>query len=106
MTRSLTVHGLGPYYRTAKQGGQPGNYLFICRRPQSGTEFDMAEAQQEQEAFFALLSTFELERPIVSVSDLADGAALFEVLKHVYVYITVRVPPIPISVLLKFPNNL
>ncbi|KAI5124070.1 hypothetical protein M0805_003897 [Coniferiporia weirii] len=43
----------------------------------------MAEFQKEQDAFFALLATFDLSRPVVSVSDLSDGAALFEVLQVV-----------------------
>lgn len=41
--------------------------------------------QREQDAFFAFLATFELERPVVSVSDLSDGEPLFEVLQVVYV---------------------
>ncbi|KAH8108457.1 HOOK-domain-containing protein [Phellopilus nigrolimitatus] len=43
----------------------------------------MAESQKEQDAFFALLATFELSRPIVSLSDLCDGTPLFEILQVV-----------------------
>ena len=46
----------------------------------------MSELQQrrEIEAFFNFFSTFNLARPVSAVSDLADGAALFQVLSLVY----------------------
>ena len=44
---------------------------------------DIDEVQKEQDAFIALLSTFELEQQVVSVSDLSDGAALLAVLQVV-----------------------
>ena len=43
----------------------------------------MAEDQMEQDAFLALLSTFEIDRKVVSVSDLSDGAPLLAVLQVV-----------------------
>lgn len=45
----------------------------------------MADQQREQDAFFAFFATFELERPVVSLSDISDGQPLFEVLQVVYV---------------------
>ena len=46
----------------------------------------MSELQQrrEIEAFFNFFSTFNLARPVSAISDLADGAALFQVLSLVY----------------------
>ena len=43
------------------------------------------DLQKETDAFFSFFSTFELSRPVLAVSDLSDGAALFEVLQIVYV---------------------
>lgn len=44
----------------------------------------MSELQlRELEAYYAFLSTFSLPHPIVDVSDLRDGSALFEVLSTV-----------------------
>lgn len=42
----------------------------------------MADSSQRREidAFFNFFATFDLTRPALTVSDLADGAALFEVL--------------------------
>lgn len=40
--------------------------------------------RREIEAFFNFFSTFDLARPVSAVSDLADGAALFQVLSLVY----------------------
>ena len=46
----------------------------------------MSDAQREElDAFVSFLATFELARPVTTVADLADGAALFEVLSLVYV---------------------
>ena len=45
----------------------------------------MAETQGELDAFFALFGTFELSRPVVSVSDLSDGAPLLEILQFMCV---------------------
>ncbi|KAJ3517791.1 hypothetical protein NLJ89_g265 [Agrocybe chaxingu] len=39
--------------------------------------------RKEIEAFFNFFSTFDLSRPVTSVADLADGAALFDVLSVV-----------------------
>lgn len=36
--------------------------------------------RKETEAFFSFFATYELARPVTTVSDLSDGAALFEVL--------------------------
>lgn len=47
----------------------------------------MAETQRELDAFFALFGTFELSRPVVSVSDLSDGAPLFEILQFMCVLV-------------------
>ena len=41
--------------------------------------------RREIESFFNFFATFNLARPVVTVQDLADGAALFEVLSLVYV---------------------
>jgi hypothetical protein len=41
--------------------------------------------RREIEAFFNFFATFNLARPVSAVQDLADGAALFEVLSLVYV---------------------
>ncbi|QRW03820.1 hypothetical protein RhiLY_02819 [Ceratobasidium sp. AG-Ba] len=38
------------------------------------------EIQQESQAFIAWLSLFQLSRPVTSLADLSDGAALFDVL--------------------------
>ncbi|EJD02105.1 HOOK-domain-containing protein [Fomitiporia mediterranea MF3/22] len=43
----------------------------------------MDDAQKEQDAFLALFSTFDLDRQVVSVSDLSDGAPLLAVLQGV-----------------------
>jgi protein HOOK3 len=41
----------------------------------------MTEAQRKEiDAFFAFFATFSLLRPVTALSDLSDGAALFEVL--------------------------
>jgi len=40
---------------------------------------------QEIDAFYSFFATFNLSRPVTSVADLADGAALFDVLSVVYV---------------------
>lgn len=52
----------------------------------------MAEEQKEQDAFLALFSAFELEQPVVSVSDLSDGEPLLSVLQVVYVTFRQVVP--------------
>lgn len=41
--------------------------------------------RKEIEAFFNFFATFNLARPVSTIQDLADGAALFEVLSLVYV---------------------
>ena len=46
----------------------------------------MADTQRELDAFFALFGTFDLSRPVVSVSDLSDGTPLLEVLGVMCVY--------------------
>ena len=44
----------------------------------------MADAQRKElDAFVSYFATFELARPVATVADLADGAALFEVLSLV-----------------------
>ena len=43
------------------------------------------DLRKETDAFFSFFSTFDLSRPVLAVSDLSDGAALFEVLQIVYV---------------------
>lgn len=48
----------------------------------------MAESIQQRkeiDAFFNFFATFTLARSVTTVSDLSDGAALFEVLSLVYV---------------------
>jgi hypothetical protein len=45
----------------------------------------MADLQRESQAFLAWLATFDLSRPVTSLSDLSDGAALFDVLSLMYV---------------------
>lgn len=39
---------------------------------------------KESDAFLDFLSRFELSRPVSTVADLSDGAALFDVLSIVY----------------------
>lgn len=41
--------------------------------------------RKEIDAFFNFFATFNLARPVTTVADLTDGAALFEVLALVYV---------------------
>jgi len=41
--------------------------------------------RREIESFFNFFATFNLARPVANIQDLADGAALFEVLSIVYV---------------------
>lgn len=36
--------------------------------------------RKEQDAFFSFFATFQLTRPVTTISDLSDGAALFEIL--------------------------
>ncbi|KIK96731.1 hypothetical protein PAXRUDRAFT_137821 [Paxillus rubicundulus Ve08.2h10] len=44
----------------------------------------MSEHEREElDAFFAFLETFDLARPVTTISDLSDGAALFEILSLV-----------------------
>lgn len=38
---------------------------------------------KELDAFFAFFATFDLARPVSTISDLSDGAALFEILSLV-----------------------
>jgi protein HOOK3 len=46
----------------------------------------MAESlRTEADAFFEFLATFKLSRPVTTIADLSDGAALFDVLSLVYV---------------------
>ena len=35
---------------------------------------------KELDAFFAFFTTFDLVRPVTTISDLSDGAALFDIL--------------------------
>ena len=47
----------------------------------------MSDAQRKElSAFLSFLATFDLARPVTTPSDLSDGAALFEVLSLVYVF--------------------
>ena len=50
----------------------------------------MSDSSQHKEidAFFNFFATFSLTRPVSTVGDLSDGAALFEILSEVYVIIT------------------
>lgn len=41
--------------------------------------------RKEVDAFFDFLTTFKLSRPVTTIADLSDGAALFDVLFLVYV---------------------
>lgn len=41
--------------------------------------------RKEIDAFFNFFASFDLARPVTTISDLADGAALFEVLSLVCV---------------------
>jgi hypothetical protein len=47
-----------------------------------------AAEDAEASAFIAWLSTFQLSRPVSSISDLSDGSALFDVLSTVLVFIS------------------
>lgn len=40
----------------------------------------MDSQRKETDAFLAFFATYDLVRPVATVSDLSDGAALFEVL--------------------------
>lgn len=45
----------------------------------------MGDAQRKElNAFFSFFATFDLARPVTTVADLSDGAALLEVLSVVY----------------------
>ena len=48
------------------------------------SELSSPTKHREIQAFFNFFSTFKLARPVSVVSDLADGAALFQVLSLVY----------------------
>ena len=39
--------------------------------------------KKELNAFFSFFATFDLARPVTSITDLSDGAALFEILSLV-----------------------
>ena len=53
----------------------------------------MGDAQRKElNAFFSFFATFDLTRPVTTVADLSDGAALLEVLSIVYV-LSVLLPP-------------
>jgi len=41
--------------------------------------------RKEADAFFDFLATFKLSRPVTTIADLSDGAALFDVLSLVSV---------------------
>ena len=57
---------------------------YHSRSAQDCRRHAMSELQlRELEAYYAFLSTFSLPQPIVDVSDLRDGSALFEVLSTV-----------------------
>lgn len=46
----------------------------------------MGDAQRKElNAFFSFFATFDLARPVTTVADLSDGAALLESLSVVYV---------------------
>lgn len=40
--------------------------------------------RKEQDAFSSFFATFQLARPVTTISDLSDGAALFEILSTMY----------------------
>ena len=48
------------------------------------------DMDKETDAILAFLVTFNLSNPILSLSDLSDGSALFEVLQVVYVIISIN----------------
>jgi len=45
------------------------------------------QERKEIDAFISFFATFDLARPVTTVADLSDGAALFDVLALVYVSI-------------------
>lgn len=48
----------------------------------------MSDAQRKElSAFFSFFATFDLSRPVTTVADLCDGAALYEVLSVMYVVV-------------------
>lgn len=53
------------------------------RRPCIHSEAMPDQETKELDAFFAFFGTFDLARPVSTVSDLSDGAALFEILSLV-----------------------
>jgi hypothetical protein len=44
------------------------------------------QERKEINAFISFFATFDLARPVTTVTDLSDGAALFDVLALVYVH--------------------
>jgi protein HOOK3 len=44
------------------------------------------QERKEISAFISFFATFDLARPVTTVTDLSDGAALFDVLALVYVH--------------------
>ena len=42
--------------------------------------------KKELNAFFSFFATFDLARPVTTIADLSDGAALFEILSIVCVF--------------------
>lgn len=53
--------------------------------------------RKETEAFISFFATYELTRPVTTVSDLSDGAALFEVLSLMCV--SQIIPPYPLNII-------
>lgn len=49
--------------------------------------------RKEVDAFLGFFSAFELSQPVVTISDLSDGAVLFQVLSLVYVFPLISHPP-------------
>ena len=49
--------------------------------------------RKETEAFISFFATYELARPVTTVSDLSDGAALFEVLSLMWVELSISILP-------------
>ena len=46
-------------------------------------EMSVDSQKKELNAFFSFFATFDLARPVTSITDLSDGAALFEILSLV-----------------------
>lgn len=57
--------------------------MSLTSTPLASDSSDPQDIIKEQSAFLAFLATFDLARPVLSLSDLTDGTALYELLQVV-----------------------